>query len=277
MNMLIDYHLHNHFSPDSEAETRDLLLAEQKLGIKDVCITNHAEWFDHGDAKPGKFDYYEAMRRFETVEWELEALRDEFKEMKIGLGVELQWQEEFMPDIAKFVEETDFDFILGSIHIINGTVISTGRYKDEIFPTLTEEKAWELYFDEMVKLIEWGHLDILSHFDIVKKFGHEFYGKFKPEKFKSMIQGVLEKAIQKGLGLELNTGSLHKRCEELFPHPDILKWALDLGMEHFTLSSDAHSASLAGKYVHEALEIAKEVGIREVSTYQKRKPTKHKI
>lgn len=275
--MLIDYHLHNHFSPDSEADTRDLIEAEQALGIKDICLTNHAEWFDHGEAKPGRFDYYEGMRRFETIEWELQALRPDFPEMHIGLGVELQWQTEYMNDLKRFVNDAPLDFVLGSVHIIDGVVISTGKHKETIFPTMNEEEAWTKYFDEMAKLIEWGHLDVLSHFDIVKKFGHEFYGKFEPQKFKPMIQGILEKAVAKGIGIELNTGSLHKRCEELFPHPDILKWAVEMGMEHFTLSSDAHWKKDAGKYVHEALEIAKEVGIKEVSTYKKRKPSKHQI
>lgn len=275
--MLIDYHLHNHFSPDSEADTRELLEAEQKRGIRDVVLTNHAEWFDHGEAKPGKFDYYEAMRRFESVKWELDNLKDDFPEMNVGLGVELQYQEEYMDELARFVKDTPFDFILGSVHIIDGVVISTKKYKDDIFPKMKEDEAWEKYFDHMRKLIEWGHFDVLTHFDIVKKYGHEYYGPFKPEKYKSMIQGVLKKAIDKGMGIELNTGSLHKRCEELFPHPTILKWALELGMEHFTLSSDGHSKERAGEFVHEALEIAKEVGIPTISTYEKRKPTKHSI
>lgn len=275
--MLIDYHLHNHFSPDSEADTRELLKAEQKLGIKEVALTNHAEWFDHGEAKPGKFDYYEAMRRFETVKWELDNLKADFPDINVALGVELQYQKEHMDELAKFVDDTPFDFVLGSVHIIDGIVISTSKYKDEIFPKMDEEEAWTKYFEDMGKLIEWGHLDVLAHFDIVKKYGHEFYGKFKPEKYKEMIQAVLKKAIDKGIGLELNTGSLYKRCEELFPHPDILKWAVELGMEHFTLSSDAHEVELAGKYCHEALDIAKEVGIPTISTYEKRKPMKHKL
>jgi histidinol-phosphatase (PHP family) len=275
--MLIDYHLHNHFSPDSDADTRELLEAERKRGVHEIMMTNHAEWFDNGKAKPGIFDYYEAMRRFETIKWELDNLKDEFPELNVGLGVELQYQEEHMDDLARFVKDTPLDFILGSIHIIDGVVISTKKYKDDIFPNIKEDDAWEKYFEDMLKLIEWGHLDVLTHFDIVKKYGHEYYGPFKPEKYKSMIQNVLKKAIDKGMGLELNTGSLHKRCEELFPHPTILKWALELGMEHFTLSSDAHSPARAGEFVHEALEIAKEVGIPTISTYEKRKPTKHKI
>ena len=145
------------------------------------------------------------------------------------------------------------------------------------FPKMKEDESWEKYFDHMTKIIEWGHFDVLTHFDIVKKYGHEYYGPFKPEKYKSMIQGVLKKAIDKGMGIEHNTGALHKRWQELFPHHMILKCDLELGMEHFTLSSDGQSKERAGEFVHEALEIAKEVGLPTISTYNKRKPTKHKI
>jgi len=81
----------------------------------------------------------------------------------------------------------------------------------------------------------------------------------------------------KGIGLELNAGSLHKNCHELFPHPDILKWALKEGIENFTFGSDAHETARAGTYIKEVAAIAKEVGITHVSTYKKRVATKHPI
>jgi histidinol-phosphatase (PHP family) len=82
---------------------------------------------------------------------------------------------------------------------------------------------------------------------------------------------------KKGIGLELNTHCLYDKCKELFPHPDILKWAVDIGIENFTLGSDGHKLNEVGTGLNEALAIAKKVGIKSISTYEKGVPTKFKI
>ncbi len=275
--MLIDYHLHNHFSPDCEADTASLLKEELGHGVRHVCFTNHAEWFEKKEEVAGVFIPLEAATRFGEIQKELEAIRPQFPDMDIRFGAEVQYQKQYMEDLAKFIEATPFDFILGSVHIIDGILISGGRHAKEIFGVTSEETAYTHYFDDMLKLVEWGHISAVAHFDICKKFGHQFYGPFKPEKYKPQILKILETMKAKGIGIELNAGSLHKNCKELFPHPQILKWCLKVGIEDFTFGSDAHELKRAGTYLPEVLAIAKEVGIKTVSTYDQRKPTRHSI
>ena len=125
--------------------------------------------------------------------------------------------------------------------------------------------------------MEWGNFDAVAHFDVIKKFGYMFFGSFRPEKYEDIIKPILQKMIKKGIGLELNTQAIEKRCNEIFPHSTILEWAVELGMQHFTVSSDSHRPEKAGNYISLALETAKKVGITHISTYNKRKPTLHKI
>jgi len=275
--MLIDYHLHNHFSPDSEADTASLLKEEHGHGVRHVCLTNHAEWFDKKDEMAGVFIPIEAETRFEEVQKELKALRPRFPDIDIRFGVELQYQPEAMEALAHFVKKTPFDFILGSVHIIDGVLISGGKHAAEAFRPMKEEVAYTHYFDSVLKLVEWGHFDVVAHFDICKKFGHLHYGPFKPEKYKTQILKILKAMKSKGIGMELNAGSLRKNCHELFPHPTILKWCLEVGIEDFTFGSDAHEIHRAGAYLPEVLAIAKGVGIKTVSTYKLRQPTHHSI
>ncbi len=182
-----------------------------------------------------------------------------------------------MDQLAKFAKETDFDFILGSIHIANGVIISSHKFADELYSKTDEETAYNAYFDEMMKLVEWGHIDAVAHFDICKKFGHKFYGPFQPEKYKYQIIAILKRMKEKGIGLELNTKSMQDKCHEVFPHPTILRWAVELGIKNFTIGSDAHKVKDVGQYIQEALEIAEETGIQNISTYSKRTSTLHSI
>jgi histidinol-phosphatase (PHP family) len=277
--LLIDYHVHNHFSPDSEADSTEMLKNIQKLGIKEVCFTNHAEWFDSKTVDHvGTFDFQEALRRFESIKWEIEHLQPQFPDLPVKLGAEITYHPDDLEDIERLIKEVDFDFLLGSVHNIDGFIINSlhaGAY--DYFEGKSEEDAYGKYFDQLLALVKWGQFDVLAHLDVCKKYGHEFYGPFRPEKWEKPIREALKIMKEKGLGIELNTRSLKARCKELFPHPTILKWAVEEGIEHFTLSSDAHKAQDAGHFVVEGLGIAKAAGVKTLSTYDKRQPVQHMI
>ncbi len=275
--MLIDYHLHNHFSPDSDSDTATLIETERGHGVTHLCFTNHSEWFERHEEVVGTFDLDEATARFGEVRDEIESLRPRFPDMDLRFGAEIQYQEQYLEDLGKFVRATPFDFILGSVHLIDGILISGGKHAGEAFKAMNEETAYSHYFESMQKWVEWGQFDAVAHFDICKKFGHLHYGPFDPIKYESIIKRILKTMKEKGIGIELNAGSLHKNCHELFPHPQILKWCLEVGIENYTFGSDAHNPQHAGLYMPEVLAIAKEAGIKSISTYDQRKPTSHGI
>jgi histidinol-phosphatase (PHP family) len=244
------------------------------LGIKNICITNHGEYFNREAETAGVFDYAEAKPRFISAKKEIESLRPKFPDMDIGFGLELQRQpeEEAKEGIKKLIDEMSFDFILGSVHLMEGFVISGGKHAGDFFKGKTEEQAYTAYFETMLDWVKNGDFDVTAHFDVIKKYGAEHYGPFNPQKYKPLIIKILQKMKAKRIGMELNTGSLHKRCKELFPHPDILKWCVEIGIENYTMGSDAHEMDEYGRYLDEALTIAKDIGIKTLSTYKNRKP-----
>ncbi len=272
--MRIDYHIHNHFSPDSDASTEAIVKKALKKGLSAICITNHSETFTESEGTPGRIEA-DAPERFEKARQEIRTFRKKHPELSIGFGAEVQYENDMRP-VTELVEKTPFDFILGSIHNLDGTNISGHIHAHEFFGQRTEEQAYRRYFEEMMKLIDWGRFDAVAHFDIIKKYGHEHYGPFQPEKYKKILTAILQKMKEKGIGMELNTGSMHSRCKEIFPHPAILKWCVEIGIEHFTLGSDAHEVNEIARHFDEALIIAKEAGIKTLSTYEKGIPTKHK-
>ncbi|MFH0820178.1 MAG: histidinol-phosphatase HisJ family protein, partial [Candidatus Peregrinibacteria bacterium] len=237
--LLIDYHVHNHFSPDSDTDTAEILKKLEHLGVTEMCFANHAEWFD--ESSPSgvhTFDLYEALRRFESIKWEVERLKPQFPKLKIRIGAELTYDPSYLKTIEQFQKEAGLDFVIGSVHEIDGFVISSSKHCQGYFEGKTEAEAYEPYFAQLQELVAWGQFSVVGHLDVIKKYGCEYFGAFQPEKYKTPIVKALKVMAQKGLGLELNTGSLRKRCRELFPHPLILQWAVEAGVEHFTLGSD---------------------------------------
>ena len=75
--MLIDYHVHNHFSPDSEEDNQKIMQQALKLGMDEICITNHPELYDE---KTGKdfFDQNEATKRFKKIKAELDEVQKKY-------------------------------------------------------------------------------------------------------------------------------------------------------------------------------------------------------
>ncbi|PIZ71528.1 hypothetical protein COY07_04785 [Candidatus Peregrinibacteria bacterium CG_4_10_14_0_2_um_filter_43_11] len=274
--MLIDYHLHNHFSPDSQTETVELLKRAQDQGMREICITNHAEWFTMENWH-GVFELNEAIQRFSDVESEIDHIQPQFFDIPIKLGTELTYSPDDLVAIEQFLGIIDFDFVLGSVHDIDDIIINS--HKDEVryFPGKSEEEAYLPYFQQLRDLAEWGQCDVIAHFDTIKKYGHKYYGPFEPEKYKRLIISVLEVMKKNGIGLEINSNCLHDKCQELFPHPTILKWALEVGIEYFTLGSDAHSPEEVSRHIAESMEMVKTIGLKQITTYEKRKPILHSI
>jgi histidinol-phosphatase (PHP family) len=274
--MIIDYHLHNHFSPDSKSETADIAKKAVDSGIGEICITNHVETFDP-ETGIGAFSYGEAMDRFKKIKREIGETQKNFPDLPIKSGVELEYIPKWMDEMKRFVYDTDFDFLICSVHEVDNVIVSSSDLCHKLYEKTDEKYAYGKYFDLLYKTAEWGHFSVVGHFDICKKGGTAHYGPFRPGKYKDKIIPILNLIKRKGIGIELNARCMHEHCNELFPHPDILKWAVGIGVEHFTLGSDAHSAKDVGKNLDEALAIAKEVGIKSISTYENRQPTQFSI
>jgi histidinol-phosphatase (PHP family) len=179
--------------------------------------------------------------------------------------------------MERFINDMDFDFLIGSVHVVDGEAISSSALCHRFYEKNDENYAYTTYFDYLYKMVNWGHFSVVGHFDICKKGGIQFYGPFHPEKYKDKIIPILELMRQKRIGIELNASGLRYDCNEIFPHPDILKWCLETGVEHYTIGSDAHTAEEVGQNLNKALSLAKEAGIKTLSTYTKRQPTKFLI
>ena len=246
------------------------------MNMQEVCLTNHVEWHDH---KTGQavLDLKEATTRFKKIEAEINSLQPDFPQLPIKLGAELEYVPAHMDELKAFVKDTALDFVLGSVHIVDGTIIASRKFAQQLYEKIDEETAYLHYFKALKKMVEWGHFDVVAHFDIPKKAGVRFYGPFRPEKYKTQIIEILTLMKKKGIGIELNTKHFNVERNELFPHTQILKWAVEIGIEHFTFSSDAHKAKHASLFIKAAKKIAKNAGVKSISTYKKRIPTKHPI
>ena len=271
--MLIDYHLHNKFSPDSNEETKNIIEKSITGGVDEICITNHTEWFEN-EGETGTFDLNEARSRFKVIKKDLEEMRTKYPDITIKYGVEAGYSSKWANELDIFINENDFDFVIGSVHIVNDVLIASSKveYSKALYANISEQEAYAQYFANINEMVDWGHLDVIGHFDINKKSGHTFYGAFNPDGYKATICNILKKCKERDIGLEINVGRFAHENIGIFPDPKIIKWATEIGVKYFTLGSDAHSEILVGKYLKEGLIVAQNNGVKALSTYSNRKP-----
>ncbi len=86
MNIIADYHMHTHFSEDSEASMESMIIGSIQKGLKYICFTEHMD-LDYPSAH-GTF-----QANLDAYQKELLPLKAAYQDtIQIGHGVELGMQ-----------------------------------------------------------------------------------------------------------------------------------------------------------------------------------------
>jgi histidinol-phosphatase (PHP family) len=197
--------------------------------IKSVAFTDHDRYRDGID--------FDAVDR----------LREKNPDTEILLGIELDNDPVTGKSGLHWVEThwDRLDFVLGSVHYLaNASRMFDGADQAGQLQALGFESAYEQYRAQLEALIQRGHIDCLSHLDLVKIHGLAPAG-YDPAQF---FEPILDQIAAAGLAMEINTAGWRKPVAEQYPAEPILRAALTRQIP-ITISSDAHSyAQVAEDY-----------------------------
>ena len=254
---LADYHIHTRFSFDSEETIPAIRKAAAARGLDEVCITDHFTV----NPKDKSFDLYPYPKAYE------EYLRDSAGEgpaVRFGLEIgEGQYRRDTLDD---FLARADYDFIIGSVHNIGDITIRQTIREHGI------DYAFDAYYDEVLGLAEEGDYDVIGHLDLVNRYAWDEQGIYRVDAYTDKIEAILRAVIHRGKGIEINTSSLRKNCQQFFPNPWIIRRFKALGGEIITLGSDAHSAKRVGDGIPEAAVLLRDCGFEALAAFEKRRP-----
>lgn len=255
-----DYHIHTHFSIDSEANMEAACQAAIARGIDEIAFSDH---LDFGPEDPaGDFPRAEYLAA-------IEGCRSRYgNQLTIRAGIEVGEPHLFAEEAAGVVGVDDFDVVLGSAHYAVGM---KAAWLEDFFEQPLRQ-AYESYFSQVVDLAAEGDFDVLTHIDLVKrdarKFGKVYDG---PEPYADMIRTALRSLVERGKGLELNTSPLRRGQPEPCPSLEILRWYRDLGGEILVVGSDAHTPDVVGAHLDLAVEMAQSAGFGRLATFEQRR------
>ncbi len=253
-----DLHTHTSFSTDSDEQLEYAALAAEKKGLKTLCVTEHMD-FDY----PGG----EFMLDTKAYKAEWARVRKQFKgRLEILFGVELGLADHLAPRLCEYLSKWDFDFVIGSAHLVDGA----DPYYPEYFDGLGDKNGILRYFEcELANIRAFGGFDVFGHLDYMVRYSKA--KSYAPADYAEVIDEILKELVQNGRGIELNTAGLKYGLGFAHPHMDILKRYRELGGSIITVGSDAHRAEDIAYGFGKAEEILKSAGFNYYTIFRQRK------
>lgn len=261
--MIVDLHMHSDTSSDSDMTIREAYDEAVAKGIKNICITNHHEPME---VKRGEIKQSLTDEKIQKYREEVAELQKDGK-VNILFGVEISYTEEEEGEIREFLNTHDFDFVLGSIHYVNGMHILSRKYLDELNAADPLDICNE-YLRLLKKAIKTHLFDVMSHMDTYKKL-------ITPppfEKLKDQWEEVANLLRENGVGFEINTGPSQKKPGMIYPSKEIIQILIDRGVKIITIGSDSHHHKDIGRGIEDAENMLKDMGVKDVYLFEKRKP-----
>lgn len=237
---MFDTHIHTKISSDSQMEIEDAIKYAKNKNIS-MIITEH---MDLKFPKEGLFCFDEAQY-FEEY--------DKYRGEDLLLGVEIGMKKDCIQESKKVAQNNPFDYIIGSVHLVNNLDI----YYEEYYKGKSKREAYEKYFMSMLESIKnYDFIDSMGHIDYISRYAKYEDKEIYYEEYSDIIDEILKVLINTDKCMELNTRRLNDEnaVKNIIP---IYKRFRELGGQNITVGSDAHNTLSIGSNFNVAKDIAK--------------------
>ncbi|MCR5733730.1 MAG: histidinol-phosphatase HisJ family protein [Lachnospiraceae bacterium] len=260
-----DLHMHSIFSEDSQTPMEEQIQTAISKGLKQICFTEHMD-MDYPENEAGEtFEcntdaYYEHYLK----------VRDEYKDrLEIFFGIEYGFQNHLKGRCHKYINSYPFDLVIGSTHVVDGR----DPYYKEFYEGRSEREAYLSYFESELESVRiFDDFDIYGHLDYVVRYGPDRDKYYSYEAYSEILDEILKKLIEKGKGIEINTGGLRKGLKSTNPCLEVIKRYRELGGEIITAGADAHTPEAVAYAFDAASQILEAAGFSYYAVFKNRKP-----
>lgn len=265
--MIVDYHTHSGLCRHAKDDLEEYIRAAIRLGLDEIGCSDHAPL-------PGNYDPHHRMTLEEFYSEYAPAVSELSEKyagrIRIRRSIEIDYLDWATDWNRKFIAENDFDFVLGSVHFIG----PRGQEKALFGPEYGQEELeslYDSYYQAIAASAKSGMFDIISHCDIIKKFGF-----FSSKRVDELTMEAMTQIRSAGACIEINTSGLRKKEHETYPSERILSIARDLKIP-LTLGSDAHSPDDVGRDFDFAVDLIEAYAGGKISLFSKRERSEVRI
>lgn len=260
---IVDLHVHTDKSFDGQDKIMPLCSRAESLRLRAVAFCDHCE-FD-------VFHEWNYDRLVPLSYREMTGAQTAFKgKILILKGIELGQPQCNAALAEKVINTWQYDIILGSIHHLDGGLEISDLHGLSMD---SADDYFRRYLDDIIAMIEWGHIDVLAHLTYPLRY---FFSKsgltLNLEKHKARTDEVLKLLIEKDMALEVNSAGLRMPIRKLSPEFGLVKRFRELGGKYVTFGSDAHCVRDVCTGLEEAYEVIRAAGFDKLTLFRERSP-----
>ncbi len=240
---MIDLHLHSSFSFDSGEVQENYI---KKAILNGDKILGFSEHYDYDSVLRG-IDL--GLADCEKYRQNIQILSKKYPQIKALYGIELGYSERTVEHYQKLLNRVNFDYVILSIHALDGI---GDFYGQKPFEILGVEIAYEEYLKAVLNSVK-SQLDfqIIAHLGYCERYCRDKNARITDSRYFGLIDEILTEIIKRDKCLEINTSITDG---EFLPDARIVKRYIELGGKNFTFGSDAHTAD---RYLDKSVAVKK--------------------
>lgn len=184
-------------------------------------------------------------------------------EITILIGFETEYilreNNDPISEIRNLTNTYKFDYIVGSVHHVNGMMIDYDLDSFNRAESATLD-LFNVYFDHQYDLLLNVKPTVVGHFDLCRMFRPE--QELTSENW-DRINRNIDLIKEYGGLVELNSRAFKKGLKWIYPFKDILQVMVAKDLK-FTISDDSHGPNDVGMFYPQLFDCLKEIGITRV-------------
>lgn len=283
---MLDYHLHlwPHTQREAQATVEQVAAYCERaaaVGVTEIAVTEHlfrftqardllwGFWYDDPDAAlhAGMAAYWDHHAHVDMDDYVEVVCAVKDAGLPVVCGLEVDYYEGRMDEVAALLAGYPFDVLLGSVHWL-------GAWRFDVLDdplTMAEWEArdvdavWDDYTRAMEELAASGTCDVLAHPDLVKVAGR------RPSVPDECYDRIAEAAAASGMAAELSSAGWRKPVGEEYPAPPLLRRFVERAVP-LTTASDAHGLPDVADGTADLRRLLEDVGVSELRAYRGRAP-----
>jgi histidinol-phosphatase (PHP family) len=265
---IANYHTHNHYCDGKEAPEAYVKKAVE-LNFKALGFSSHAPVLFENE-------FSISAENLDNYCNDINFLKTKYSnQIELFLALEVDYIPGFSHPFSYFRSKCNLDYLIGSVHLVAHPLSKELWYIDggsqepwdnglrTIFGGDIRAGLKAFYYQTNQMLTE-QKPEILGHFDKIKMHNKNRFFNREDKWYSNLIHESLHLIKETQTVMEINTRGIYKgRYDEFFPGiPEILE-ANKLGIP-LMLNTDAHHPDELSAYYYEALNILKQIGIKEL-------------
>jgi histidinol-phosphatase (PHP family) len=249
-----DYHMHSNFS-DGRSLPEEYISPALIAGLSEIGFSEHLTLFkDPQDWNMNPINISPYINH-------MEALREKTKNIKIKIGLEVDYFAGKEEATRAFLQPLPLDYVIGSVHYLGEKTVDLGP---EFYEGKSIDRLFEAYFDSVIIAVESGLFDIIGHCDLIRIYG------YKPASDMGPNYRKLAKAMKhNNVAFEVNTNGRNRPLADFYPDRRFLYVFREENVP-VCVNSDAHMPSRVAQYFDEAYELLRYIGYTEMAVFDKR-------